>query len=354
MKIAVTADVHLTTREEHPERYHALIQILESLGDQKIDQLIIAGDLFDKDVQNYSDFEAICKRFPQIKVHVIPGNHDPSVEQKRFVVNNICAYNTPTAVTFDETTFLFVPYKLDTTMGESIAPEEDRLEKGKWILVGHGDYAGGIRRTNADEPGTYMPLFRSEIERYQPRAVLLGHIHICFNKGNVYYPGSPCGLDISETGRRYYLTYDTETGSIARQKIETDILYLQESFLVLPGDDEIPRLENEIKQRINSWNLRDSEHERVCLRIEARGFCSDRQAIFDLLDLHFSRFNYHKETPPNVDNLAISDNEKLVHIAQQVEQQINALQWPQNREGDPEIDEIILAALQVIYGDGNS
>ena len=47
MKIAVTADLHLTSRVRNPERYHALANILEQLADRKIDNLVIAGDLFD-------------------------------------------------------------------------------------------------------------------------------------------------------------------------------------------------------------------------------------------------------------------------------------------------------------------
>ena len=50
MKIAVTADVHLTTREDNPERFNALEDILGSLEGLGIEHLIIAGDLFNKDI----------------------------------------------------------------------------------------------------------------------------------------------------------------------------------------------------------------------------------------------------------------------------------------------------------------
>ena len=355
MKIAVTADVHLTTREDQPARFNALANIFESLADLKIDQLIIAGDLFNKDIQNYNEFETLCKEHPNVTVHVIPGNHDPSVEQKRFAASNILAYSEPTRVEFGESTFLFLPYQLGTSMGAAIATEADDLEAGKWVLVGHGDYCRGIRQSDADEPGTYMPLFRSDIDRFRPRTVLLGHIHIRSSKENVHYPGSPCGLDISEVGRRHFLLYDTETAEISPHRIQTDILFFQESFMIVPREDELDRLKTEIQRRIEAWELDESELTRVQLRVAARGFCRDKQAISHLLEESFGSFTAYKDAPPNVDELSATTNEELVSIASRVEQEINELEWPIGPENDcPDRDEIMNQALRVIYGDGDA
>ena len=52
MKIAITADVHLKTGQEYPERYNALKDILDVLANEDIHTLIIAGDLFDAGSQN--------------------------------------------------------------------------------------------------------------------------------------------------------------------------------------------------------------------------------------------------------------------------------------------------------------
>ncbi len=43
MKIAITADVHLKTGQQYPERYNALKDILEVLVREDIHSLIIAG-----------------------------------------------------------------------------------------------------------------------------------------------------------------------------------------------------------------------------------------------------------------------------------------------------------------------
>tara|TARA_Y100000310_G_C20324759_1_gene642424 strand:+ start:549 stop:722 length:174 start_codon:yes stop_codon:yes gene_type:complete len=55
MKIAITGDVHLTRKSEHPERYNAIENIMDQLIANNIDNLIIAGDLFDADTNNYSE-----------------------------------------------------------------------------------------------------------------------------------------------------------------------------------------------------------------------------------------------------------------------------------------------------------
>ena len=60
MKIAVTADLHLYTGGEHPERYAALENILEQTRDIGIKHLIIAGDLFETEFQNFVNAVTLC------------------------------------------------------------------------------------------------------------------------------------------------------------------------------------------------------------------------------------------------------------------------------------------------------
>ncbi|MCJ7706929.1 MAG: metallophosphoesterase [Anaerolineales bacterium] len=59
MKIATTADLHLTPQQEHPERYRALENIFEQIETESIQHLAVAGDLFHADLQDFSEFEAL-------------------------------------------------------------------------------------------------------------------------------------------------------------------------------------------------------------------------------------------------------------------------------------------------------
>ena len=87
--------------------------------------------------------------------------------------------------------------------------------------------------------------------------------------------------------KRKFLIYDTENSKITECPIKTDILFFQELFTIYPADDEILRLEQEIDRRIESWELDESELGCVTLRVKARGFCNDKQAIDRLLKEKF-------------------------------------------------------------------
>ncbi len=169
MKISVTADVHL--RKSHPERYNALEDIFKQTMAENIEHLIIAGDLFDQDFQNYSDFEALSKKYSGIQLHIIPGNHDLNISQESIVGDNISIYTEPKDLLFDSTIFLFVPYEEGTNMGDKITEMEQSVEGNKWVLIAHGDYYGGLKEQNPLEPGTYMPLSRKDWERFRPSTI---------------------------------------------------------------------------------------------------------------------------------------------------------------------------------------
>jgi len=125
MKIAITADIHLKTNKEYPERYNVLKNILDRLLEEDIASLIIAGDLFDIKSQNYSLFDELCKqdKYSQIQFYVICGNHDLAISPKYFTAGNIKIFNEPEIITFEDTgaNFFFIPYLLGKSMGEVMA-----------------------------------------------------------------------------------------------------------------------------------------------------------------------------------------------------------------------------------------
>ncbi len=350
MRISVTADVHLRTRAEHSERYNDLENIFEQTITKGIEDLLIAGDLYDKDFQNYSAFEALCKKYSKLQLHIIAGNHDPSISGKSIVGDNIHIYTEPTALAIGSTTFLFIPYEEKTTMGERIAEMEKAIEGKEWILVAHGDYYGGVKELNPLEPGTYMPLSRKDLERFKPRTVLLGHIHKALSQNNVHYAGSPCGLDISETGRRTFLIYDTTGGGIERRDVQTDVLYFTESFLIVPREHEVPLLEKEIRKRLESWDIDPSDHPKVRVRVEAKGYATDRSAVLQALEQGFAEFKYFKDECPKIEKLSVSSDSQLDAIAERTMKRINELDWSFG-EDEPAKEDVELAALSAIYKD---
>jgi len=350
MRIAITADLHLTTRKEHPERYNALENILTQIDGQGIKTLLIAGDLFNKDFQNYAEFESLCKKYPKIQIHIIPGNHDFGISEKDIVGPNIHIYTAPTAVTLDTTQFLFIPYREKTKMSEQIGMLEEEIRGKDWVLISHGDYYGGTKELNPDDPETYMPLSRGNIETFRPRYAFLGHIHKGNKFDNVCYPGSPCGLDISETAKRRFFIYDTLEG-LVEQPVATDVIYFDESFFIVPSDNEVPLLEQAIEQRIKSWDLDPTDYSNVIMRVQARGYTSDRNAIFQALKKGFDWFKYYNEGPL-IDDLYKSSNPQLDEIAGRVMKLVDEqLMWDFGGD-EPDRELVKINALKVIYGAG--
>lgn len=354
MKLAITADVHLSKKDEHPGRYSAIEDILAQLKKDKIDTLIIAGDLFDSGYQDYSSFEELCKKYRQIKFHIIPGNHDPGISSKAIVGNNINIYTSITAVEFDGIHFIFMPYGENRGMGENLAGLESSISRIKWVLVGHGDFYGGLKERNPYEKGTYMPLYRKDLERSNPWRVFLGHIHRPTDYKNLHYPGSPCGLDINERGKRRFLVFDTSNGSVTPRKVNAEVIYFPEKFVIIPGRDEIPRLRREVEARIKSWDLSRKEKARASIRIRASGYSSDREAVLNTLKEAFIGYSFFRDEEPDISALKYTADNRRNAIAEKTTEIIEEMAW--NFGGDePVRDQVIEAALSVIYaeGDGN-
>jgi DNA repair exonuclease SbcCD nuclease subunit len=348
MKIAFTADVHLVPGDtEHPERLAALGNVLGQLTDLGIEHLVIAGDLFDRDLQAYTEFETLLGQFPSIQVEIIPGNHDPSLAPDHLLASNITVYDQPTLVDHDGRQLLFVPFAPATRMGEVIERFRNELEPGRWILVGHGNYGGGLSTPHPHEPGVYMPLSRRDIDHSEPALVLLGHVHIPTNQAPVHYPGSPCGLDISETGRRQFLVLDTHNASVTPQPIQTDVIFLEERFVVLPADGEPQRLLEEIQRRQQAWNIPADMLDRVTVRIAAAGFCNSPTAIRDVLVEGFADFTCYDDGP-QLDGLKIDPHPQLIELANRVREQIQQVDWDWG-DREPQEQDALLEALAIVY-----
>jgi len=357
MKIAFTADVHLNP--DYPERAVALEDILKQVHeDEKIEHLIIAGDLFDKDndVAALKDFERTCSQSPSVQVLVIPGNHDESLAPGHVTQRNIQLYRESIALKLEGITLLLVPYAA-SDMGEAIAEKAAELKGKPWILVGHGDYMSGQREPNSHEPGVYMPLTRNDVLEHGPSRVILGHIHKPTPleepvDGKVVYVGSPQGLDVSETGRRRFLTYDLESGRLEERKLQTSALFLQERFFVFPADDEATPLLAEIAGRIDGWGLSQEERSRARVRVHAHGRSRNLPSVKDALIRGFSEagIRFYKDEEPKLDKLAPAvDDQQRDALARLALEELDQLNFPFDGE-EPSFDEVRLVVLETIYG----
>ena len=353
MKVAITADLHLTNRFEHPERFQTLENILVSLDQAEIDTLIIAGDVFDSSLKNPAEFESLCQdeRFRGLNLILLPGNHDPTLSSADFTLPNIRVISEPEIINLEDETypFLFIPYQESKTMGEILAFFHDQLTQDRWNLVGHGDWSSA-QQPNPYEPGVYMPLTPTDIEIYRPATVFLGHIHSPLDHPPVYYPGSPCGLNITETGKRRILVYDTAERQVEAAAVDSPVIYFDESLLIVPVENESEYLREEVSRRIAGWNLLPEDTDKVLLRVSVKGFSTDRRRLMTVLKEAFKEYAFYDNQEPDLTKVWISDDSELNSIAGSVKDRINSLNWPSGIE-EPSKDDIIFEALKVIYGE---
>jgi DNA repair exonuclease SbcCD nuclease subunit len=126
LKIAIAADVHLNSYKETPERYHALKDIFQQAVSTSLDVVLISGDLFNQDFNNYSDFEKLAREFPKLNIWILPGNHDSKVSSRSLVGKNLRIFEKAEIVD-DDIPFLIIPYLAGTTMGEVVASQMESL-----------------------------------------------------------------------------------------------------------------------------------------------------------------------------------------------------------------------------------
>lgn len=372
MKIAVTADLHLDPK--YPERSHALRDILLQLDAEGISDLLIAGDLFDKDGDDsaYPHLLDPCRAHPSIRLHVIPGNHDPEKSLRDVNADNLSKYLEPTVVDFHGFSMLFIPYRNGISMGDSLLAEKGRIGGGPWGFVGHGDFIEGQREPNPREKGVYMPLKQGDLNDSDLRQVFLGHIHkpTPFQSSavpKVIYPGSPQGLDVTESGPRRFLVYDTQSGEVTQRKVNCSLIYLNETILVVPSSREKEALLEEFKARLDMQNLTDGElREKTRLRLRVEGFALDKDALVDSFSRELAEcgVGLYEDSNPNFDGvLTASDPQKKIlalDVLRNLDQlaagtaelfsgEVDDLSHWDFGGNEPTLEQVKMAALRAVY-----
>jgi DNA repair exonuclease SbcCD nuclease subunit len=341
----------LKSKNETPERYGALEKIVDYLKRENIKDLIIAGDLFDKDFNNYSDFENICRTNQEINFYIILGNHDTGLEQRHFSSPNIEIFREITIKKFENIQCLFLPYQMSGTMDEILINYFNNHEiSDRLVLISHGDYINVNKSINEYEKGYYMPLSNNIINDLKPLLVFLGHIHKANNNDIVYYPGSPYPLDINETGKRKFLIYDTNNYKPEYVYLDLDRINMVEELLIIPNETEIEDAINKLDEIINNWNLNDSELEKVVLRLILKGFTNDKNALVQNITHHLDnkKIKLYDNNVPLDNKLNIVKDANREFLMNDVLNRINNLTETFDYS---EKEDIIEQALNLIFND---
>ncbi len=218
LRILHTADLHLGAEfsslpgDKRNIRQAELIITCENIfkicRDNKIDLLLLAGDVFENNSVSEKVIEAFlaaCQKAPDTTVIFAAGNHDPitcdspflkyKLPQNLIVLgdNDQCVPLAEKGVRIYGKSFSSVYMSGESRF--SLTPEDDELIN---ILVLHGDMG-------ADLSGVYNPISLDFIADSKMDYIALGHVHEFSGikkAGNVCYayPGTPEPHGFDETG----------------------------------------------------------------------------------------------------------------------------------------------------------
>ncbi len=219
LRIMHTADLHLGAElsqlgDKKGMRQSELIISCENIfkicRDNKIDLLLLSGDVFENNSVNDSTvaaFFAACEKAPDTHIFFAAGNHDPLTSDSPFL-----RYKLPSNLTVlgDSDECITLADKGVRIYGKSfsgvymagqdrfsLVPEADDFIN---IMVLHADFG-------ADKSGVYNPISNDFIASSRMDYIALGHIHEFSGikkAGSTYfaYPGTPEPHGFDELGSK--------------------------------------------------------------------------------------------------------------------------------------------------------
>lgn len=188
----------------------AFDRIINTAMVEKVDIMLICGDLYEHDYVRKSMIAHVNDRFseiPDVHVFMIPGNHDPYVSSSFYRnypwsknVHILCGDN-PAFVLHELNTCVhgigFKDFRREASQLNDIKPmDRDYIN----ILLLHGTVDMDFRKDN----NLYNPVSSDELSRMGMDYIALGHFHgrsdDIGGHGLIYNPGSPEPLGFDESG----------------------------------------------------------------------------------------------------------------------------------------------------------
>lgn len=216
MKVLHTADIHL--REHDDERWETLLKLIKAGKKEKINLLVISGDLFDKGVDAEKLRPKIRKIFSDngFKVVMIPGNHDQESFRPGLFFGDDTIILTDPQKPFEFQNIRIAGLPFEKTGGEEILNALNDLKKifikdKVNILLFHGELLDSFFSPGdfgEEDTRRYMPVWLDYFDGLNVSYILAGHFHTKFddrklkNGGYFVYPGSPISITKKELGQR--------------------------------------------------------------------------------------------------------------------------------------------------------
>ena len=229
IKFIHTADLHLDSpfealgdelaRQRRDEQRELLTRIVSLAEDERVDLILLAGDLLDSDSAYFETARLFEQVFPQTraKIFIAPGNHDPytriSPWARLNLTGNVHIFrnNAIECVELPELGARIYGAGFEQKFAPPLLRgfSANRTDGAINLMVMHGDLN--------NERSPYNPIAERDVAASGLDYIALGHVHLASGlqkAGETYYayPGCPEGRGFDERGEKTVLVAEVKPG----------------------------------------------------------------------------------------------------------------------------------------------
>lgn len=295
MRIIHCADIHLDSqmtsyldsgmaRKRRKEIFNTFCSMLDFAQENRVDAIIIAGDLFDTDKISMNTVKAVTdeiQRHGEVTVFYLPGNHDRkdnifrgcNIPDNMIVLSGEWSYwrlnevygvqEIRTGQKMPDETVILAGCVLDEYTDADTYDHLQLPENTVNIVTLHGQIYENGGRNNADS---------IDIRRLQNRCIdylALGHVHAYQDgrldqRGRYCYPGCLEGRGFDECGEHGFVMLDVDalSGVIRSRFVPWAYRRISEIQVDVTGMTDMLEVEDTIAERLYSES-RNSDMERI-------------------------------------------------------------------------------------------
>ncbi len=241
------------------EQRNAFKRVIEYIKENKIEYLLISGDLYEHEYVKKSTIDYIAKLFneiPETKIFISPGNHDPYIKNSYYnnydFGDNVYIFRNSNIERYeDENVNIYGMAFNEFYMNESpleniVLPYSNKPS----VLLSHCDLNG-----SKDKEGfSYNPILESKLNSVGFDYCAIGHVHKnnINNQNRIYYPGSTISLGFDELGNHGMIVGEVTKDKFNMAFIELDERNFEELIITV---DELFSKEELIEKILNySYN----------------------------------------------------------------------------------------------------
>lgn len=334
LRVLHTADLHLGSpfsgsgfnaekiKQRKQDLFDCFSGILKAAQKNKVDLVIICGDLFEEDRVKRSDVNLIVQKIAEIapiRVVILPGNHDYIRDGGYFNWLQL----PPNAYLFNKhkcESFIFEDLSLAVYGSAYTAPEDPEMlmkevvfnDDCKYrILAFHGSFLSRTDEKNVK----YRPFIEQELSETGADYIALGHYHkhtiFRNSKGKIIasYPGSPEPLNFGEIHDHSFNIVTIENKSVEIETVQS----AKRKYLAFEVSCKGMNTEKDVIsacKKIASDTASEKDIVKFVLKgAITQGLIFERESISTELRKHFFWARIDDNTYPDLDLDAISREE---------------------------------------------